>query len=286
MQIVRARAMGMCFGVRDAIDEAWRVPDPGDTTVLGELVHNEVVLDRLARRGFRQVAESTRGPIETRHVLITAHGVSDRERRALRFGGRQLIDTTCPLVTRAHDVARELEAEGRHVVVIGRPGHVEVRGLVGDLATATVVRGPEQVCHFGHDRLGVVCQTTIPESLVEATLVAIESRNPDADIRFVDTVCEPTKERTRAARELASICDTMIVVGGKNSNNTAQLVLMCREAGAETFHVQGPDGLRERWFAEAETVGITAGTSTLPSTIDAVETRLERIAARSTSRPA
>ncbi|MCA8941624.1 MAG: 4-hydroxy-3-methylbut-2-enyl diphosphate reductase [Planctomycetes bacterium] len=286
MRIIRADAMGMCFGVRDALEVAWQVRRPEETTVLGELVHNEVVIDRMRQRGFRMVAEDRAVPPTTREVLVTAHGISDRERRALRFDGKELIDTTCPLVTRAHDAALALEADDRHVIVIGRPGHVEVRGLIGDLRAATVVAGPAQVRSYPHARLGVLCQTTVPEQHAADTLAAIRAANPDADVHFVDTVCEPTKARTRAARELAGRCDLVVVVGGRNSNNTAQLVMICRSAGAQTYHVQGPDDLRTRWFADTMTVGITAGTSTLGSTVDRIETRLERIAEQLAVRPA
>ncbi len=280
MKILRARELGLCFGVRDALDAAFRHPRPRETTIHGELVHNRVVLDRLRERGFPMVDESDReDSVSTPEVLITAHGVSDRERERLRAAGHELIDTTCPLVLRAHDVAKSLEAEGRHVVVIGRPGHVEVEGLVGDLGSYDIVAGPGDVRDFGRARLGVVCQTTTPAGRVRDTLDAIERENPAADLRFVDTVCQPTKERIDAVEELAELVEVIVVVGGTNSNNTKQLARLSESRGVPAHHVQGAEDLRAEWFDGVETVGLTAGTSTLDETVDAVERRLEQLAA-------
>ena len=267
----------MCFGVRDALELAFAAPHPEGTTIFGELVHNEEVLDRLRATGFRMQAESHRQPHrlpDTERILITAHGISDRERGRLQRAGRQLLDTTCPLVVRVHEAARDLQATGHHVLVIGRQGHVEVRGIVGDLEHFHVV---DQVCaveRYPYDRLGVVCQSTFMVDAAAKILAAIRALNPDAEVRFVDTICEPTKQRVRAVRELAQQVEVMVVVGGENSNNTRQLVTMCRAVGCPAHHVQGPLDLKLHWFAGVQVVGLTAGTSTLPETIDGVETAL------------
>ena len=122
MKIIKADVLGMCFGVRDALTIIADVARPADVTIHGELVHNEKVLDDLAERGFRMVGESQRQALPmTQTVLITAHGVSDKERARLSGAGKQLIDTTCPLVTRAHQAAQKLQEDGRHVLVIGKP---------------------------------------------------------------------------------------------------------------------------------------------------------------------
>src|SRR5262245_57797804 len=131
MRVIRADALGMCFGVRDALAAIDEVTTPHDATVHGELVHNEEVTRRLAARGFATLPETDRGRIPlTAHVVITAHGVSHRERARLTGAGKSLIDTTCPLVTRVHEAAQALQREGYFVLVVGRPGHVEVEGIV------------------------------------------------------------------------------------------------------------------------------------------------------------
>jgi 4-hydroxy-3-methylbut-2-en-1-yl diphosphate reductase len=123
MNVIRAEVLGLCFGVRDALKAIAAVTEPRGVTIHGELVHNETVLTQLGARGFRMVGEAERqGVPETDTVLITAHGVSDRERARLRAAGKQLLDTTCPLVTRAHQAAQKLQERGYHVLLIGRRG--------------------------------------------------------------------------------------------------------------------------------------------------------------------
>jgi 4-hydroxy-3-methylbut-2-enyl diphosphate reductase len=281
MHVLRADALGMCFGVRDALAVIESIADPHRVTIHGELVHNPAVLDRLEERGFSQVAESARdsAPLPpTPHVLITAHGVSDAERSRLEDAGKQLIDTTCPLVSRAHRAARALHAQGYFVIVIGKPDHVEVRGLVGDLDNFAVVPSPSDARRFDHARLGIVCQTTTQPPVVAATHAALVRANPDArEIRLVDTVCRPTKERQRALERLLTHADAVVVVGGRNSNNTRALLARCRQSGVPAWHVDSASALDAAWFREVRVVGLTAGTSTLDQTVDEVHARLEEI---------
>ena len=177
-------------------------------------------------------------------------------------------------MVRVHEAAQELQASGHHVLVIGRPGHVEVRGIVGDLDHYHVVDRVEAVEAYPYDRLGVVCQSTFMVEAAAEILAAIESRNPTAQVRFVDTICEPTKQRVRAVRDLARRVGVMVVVGGSNSNNTRQLVRMAEALGCRAHHVQGPGDLKLQWFQGVRVVGLTAGTSTLAETIDRVEVAL------------
>ncbi len=281
MNIIKADVLGMCFGVRDALAIMDDVRDPRAVTIHGELVHNEKVLDDLADRGFRMLAENDRFALPmTNTVLVTAHGISDKERARLTQAGKQLIDTTCPLVTRAHQAAQRLHADGRHVLVIGKRGHVEVQGIVQDLTSFEVVQSVEEVRAYPSARLGVIAQTTTPEHHADAIRAAIRARNPHADIRWFDTICHPTKDHQKALDRLIDQVEAMIVVGGFNSNNTRQLVVRCQEQGLPAYHVQGPEDLEADWFEEIETVGLTAGTSTLDRTINAVEQALLAIAER------
>jgi 4-hydroxy-3-methylbut-2-enyl diphosphate reductase len=278
MRVIRADVLGLCFGVRDALKIMEKVDRPDEVTVHGELVHNPIVLNELGRRGFRSVAESGRDPgAGTPVVLITAHGVSDSERRRLEAAGKRLIDTTCPLVERAHKAAIALRDEGYHVLIIGRRGHVEVKGLAEDLPSVDIVESEADVATYPHARIGIICQTTTPERLVKSIRLAVEERNPKAEVRFVDTVCLPTKDHQRALERLLDRVESMVVVGGRNSNNTKELVALCRERGVPALHVQDAAELDPAWFEPYEIVGLTAGTSTLDATIDEVERAIERI---------
>src|SRR5262245_32003203 len=249
MNVVVAEVLGMCFGVRDALQVIEALDRPEAVTIHGELVHNEVVTRQLRERGFRTADEARRRELPlTPTVLITAHGVSDAERQRLQAAGKQLVDTTCPLVTRVHKAALALQAEGYHVLVIGRRGHVEVQGVIEDLHSCDVVQDADEVRTYPHDRLGIVCQTTATARNVRKVCAAVEAKNPRAEVRFVDTVCHPTKAHQQSVERLAEQVEVVVVVGGRNSNNTRELAEYCRGRGLPTYHVQGAADLDPAWF--------------------------------------
>jgi 4-hydroxy-3-methylbut-2-enyl diphosphate reductase len=277
MRVIRAEVMGMCFGVRDALEVIEGIGNPLAVTIHGQLVHNEIVLGNLRRSGFAMGGESVGKPgqiPQTDAVLITAHGISDRERQRLESAGKSLVDTTCPLVKRVHQAAQRLQARGYHVLLIGRKGHVEVRGVMEDLDNAQVIESEADVLPFSHAKLGIICQTTATERHVASIRSAIAAQNPDAEIVFVDTVCLPTKEHQHALERIMGEVDAMVVVGGRNSNNTRELVDRCRQRQCPVVHVESAAELDPAWFKGFATVGLTAGTSSLDQTIDEVHRAL------------
>src|ERR1041384_1715515 len=155
MKVIRAQAMGMCFGVKDAIQTAMNVNEPEKTVIYGQLVHNSEVLKKFRERGFLMALESDRSiPSKASQIVITAHGISDKERSRLIATGKTLVDTTCPLVRRVHEIAKEFQKRGYFIVVIGKKDHVEVMGLVGDLRHYSIVEKPEDVEIYTVDRIG------------------------------------------------------------------------------------------------------------------------------------
>ncbi len=193
--------------------------------------------------------------------------------------GFGVADGTCPLVRHAHHQLQVLVAQGCHAVIIGQRGHVEVNGLRGDFPGATIIESAADCAALPeHGTLGVISQTTQPIDKVRGLVAAIEAARPACEVRFVDTVCQPTKNRQGALRELLDEADTIVVVGGRNSNNTRQLVAAAEAAGRAAFHVESAADLRAEWFARARVVGLTAGTSTLKETVAAVAARLEQFA--------
>ncbi|HEU0010212.1 MAG TPA: 4-hydroxy-3-methylbut-2-enyl diphosphate reductase, partial [Verrucomicrobiae bacterium] len=210
--------------------------------------------------------------VTTPTVMITAHGASQKTMDRIRDRGLGVVEATCPLVHFAHRAVAELVAQGFHPVVIGRREHVEVRGLTEDLAEFDVVLTEEDVAGLpARPRFGIAAQTTQPIDKVHRLVSLIRQRFPGSEVRFVDTVCQPTKQRQLAAIELAKQSEVVIVVGGAHSNNTHELVATCGRHCARVHHVQSADDLRADWFAGASVVGITAGTSTPDSMIDSVE---------------
>ena len=281
MRIVRADVLGMCFGVRDALEILANVNDPSSVTIHGEFVHNELVLVELNSAGFHSVAESKHETMpKTDLVLITAHGISERERARLESAGKRLIDTTCPLVNRAHEAAICLRDEGRHVLLIGKRDHVEVRGLVGDLTNFDIIESTDQVRTYSSQRLGIISQTTMKVREVDGIRSAILKRNHCADIRFIDTVCRPTKEHQQSLDRLIDKVDAVVVVGGRNSNNTRALASEAQNRGLPAIHIQEAGELSFDWFQPDWTVGLTAGTSTLDETINEVHNALVAMAER------
>src|SRR5580658_3432640 len=270
VKILRATHLGMCFGVRDAIALAMRESRRQPLTILGELVHNESVLSELRARGI--AIEDQAAAAQTSVAMITAHGASDKARERARARGLHLLEATCPLVHFAHRAVQQLVREGFHPVIVGQRGHVEVRGLTEDLAEFDVVLTDEDVGRMAErPRFGVAAQTTQPVDKVRALVESIRRRFPCSEVRFTDTVCQPTKQRQAAALDLAQQSDVVVVVGGAHSNNTRELAATCVRYCARVHHVQSAGDLREEWFAGASTVGLTAGTSTPDTIIDSVE---------------
>jgi 4-hydroxy-3-methylbut-2-enyl diphosphate reductase len=284
MNVIRAEHLGMCFGVRDAIALALTRADAAPLTILGDLVHNDSVLAALREKGIAIAREPAL--VGTHTVMVTAHGASDRTLAAARARGLDVVEATCPLVQVAHRAIEGLVCDGYHPVVIGQRGHVEVRGLTEDLDDVTVVLDERDVMHIPeHSRIGIAAQTTQPIERVRNLVALIRRRFPDSDVRFIDTVCHPTKERQSAAIELARCCDVVVVVDGANSNNTRELVNTCSGHCSRVHHVQSESDLRPEWFLAATTVGITAGTSTPDATIDRVDQWIRAVAADRSDRP-
>jgi 4-hydroxy-3-methylbut-2-en-1-yl diphosphate reductase len=273
MRILRAAHLGMCFGVRDAIALALEHADAGPLTILGDLVHNPTVLSALEARGIavaKDVAE-----VKTQTLMVTAHGTSERSLARTRGLGLKVVEATCPLVDVAHRAVAVLAREGYHVIIVGQRDHVEVRGLTGDLDRFDVVLEADDVLALAeHPRIGVAAQTTQSVEKVRHMVALIRKRFPQSEVRFIDTVCKPTKQRQSAAVEMAQQSDVVVVVGGRSSNNTRELVRTCARYCARVHHVQIEADVRPEWFDGAEVVGLTAGTSTPDDVIDRVEARV------------
>jgi 4-hydroxy-3-methylbut-2-enyl diphosphate reductase len=279
MNIRIATHYGLCFGVRDALTQAEEMARKAPLTILGQLVHNPIVRQRLQAQGAREGDLRDLGSSSTPAVLITAHGAADADRDRWRAAGFAVSDATCPLVHKAHETLARLVAEGYFPVVIGQRGHVEVAGLTGDFPEAHVLETERDLATLpSRPRFGVISQTTQPLEKATALVEALRAARPESEVRFIDTICQPTKNRQAALRELLAVVEVLVVVGGHNSNNTRQLVAAAEAAGRRVHHVERAEELRPEWFAGVAEVGVTAGTSTLRETVAAVEARLRNFA--------
>ncbi|MFN0207349.1 MAG: 4-hydroxy-3-methylbut-2-enyl diphosphate reductase [Planctomycetota bacterium] len=282
MKILFPKHFGMCFGVRDAIEATEHITNPETVTIYGELVHNPIIKERLAARGFVQFTERGRADSpatlpSTSHVLITAHGISGAERGKLASEGLRLIDTTCPLVRNAHAAALTLASENRLIIIVGLADHVEVRGLTGDLREYVVIASAEEAKKYDHDRIGILSQTTTHPAVFAAAARKVKLLNPQADVRVIDTICKPTRDRQESLDDLLTIIDALVVVGGKHSRNTKELAATAERAGVRTLHIENVNEIDKAWFSGMEAVGLTAGTSTLPETLDEIHQFLQTI---------
>jgi len=269
----------MCFGVKDAIALALETARHKPLTILGDLVHNENVLAALKARGV--VIEQQAGKVNTQTVMVTAHGASERALAGTRALGLNVLEATCPLVRVAHQAIAKLARDGFHPVIVGKRDHVEVRGLTEDLADFDVVLSEADILALKERaRFGVAAQTTQPIEKVRTLVNSLRRRFPNSEVRFIDTVCRPTKQRQHAAVELAQQSDVVIVIGGAHSNNTRELVETSSRYCVRVHHVQTADDLRPEWLEGAAVVGITAGTSTPDDVIERVEQTLRELAVR------
>ncbi len=282
MKVSLANAMGTCFGVQDAIDLAMSSEFASDLTIVGELVHNPQVNEALKRNGVCLVAgiEDIK-KIKTKKVMITAHGAAEKTKRLLDDAGFIVYDASCPLVMKVHQTIKSLVKKGYFPVVVGQKNHVEVKGIVGDLDDHLVINSEDDfrmIKDTGSRRLGIVAQTTQQADKVEALVEKIRALDYVDDVAFVNTVCQPTRDRQLAVHELANQVDLMIVIGGFNSSNTKKLARVCAEKGVEAHHIKSFHQLNQEWFIGKQHVGITAGTSTPEDVINRVHSEILNIA--------
>ena len=289
MKVSLASALGTCFGVQDAINLAM-TPDFGaDLTIVGQLVHNPQVNESLKKNGVSLVADiEAIDQIQTKKVMITAHGAAEKTKEKLSDAGFVVYDASCPLVMRVHKTIKSMVQKGYFPVVIGQEDHVEVKGIVGDLKEYLVVNNMNDLGKIeliGAPKLGIVSQTTLQVEKVEHLVRKIRDLDCVDEVSFVNTICQPTRDRQVAVRDLAGQVDLMIVVGGYNSSNTKKLVQVCEEKGIEAHHIESFSQLKRDWFYEKKHAGITAGTSTPEYVINEVHEEILKIAKETDQEP-
>jgi len=282
MKVSLANALGTCFGVEDAINMAMTPEFGANLTIVGQLVHNPQINESLKKNGVSLVSNiDDIEKIKTKKVMITAHGAAQKTKDKLEGAGFTVYDASCPLVMRVHKTIQSMVTKGYFPVVIGQQDHVEVKGIVGDLEDYLVISGErdiEKIKNAGKRKLGVVSQTTLQVEKVEHLISKIRGKDYVDEVYFVNTICQPTRDRQVAVRDLAEQVDLMIVIGGYNSSNTKKLVQVCEEKNIEAHHIEAFSQLEKTWFYEKKHVGITAGTSTPEHVINEVHNAILKIA--------
>lgn len=279
MRIVRARALGFCFGVRRAIEVVAEATERrGRIDSLGSIVHNPVVMEGLAAKGVRVVQGLD--DVNSDTVAVTAHGRGPEITEEVAQRGWALVDATCPIVRKSQRAAQALCHEGFRVIVYGEENHPEVRGVLAWTdGNGTAILDPEADIDVPRRKVALLAQTTkSEESFAEfvARFVCHNIRRIN-EVRIIDTTCPETDERYHAAQELAAECDLLVVVGARNSANTCKLAQTCVSTGVETQHIERAQEIQSTWLEGREVVGVTAGASTPDQSIDEVVARLEEL---------
>lgn len=264
MEVYLAGQAGFCFGVKRALDlteEAAAKSKASGSLIatLGPLIHNSQVVNRLKEQGVVVVEspENTEGTL-----VVRTHGVAPAVIDRAKSKGLELIDATCPYVTASQRWAKRLTEDGYQVIVVGEADHPEIIGILGWSGDQAVVVGtPAEAAELPrYKRAALIAQTTFEPGTYDRIVEIL--RGQTEELKVVQTICRATEDRQTAARDLASRVEVMLVVGGRNSGNTARLYKICGEVCPNTYWIETAEELKPMWFEDQRIVGITAGAST------------------------
>ena len=269
MKILVAKDAGYCFGVRDAVNLAKKTGDDfQEVYMLGDIVHNETVVDDLNKRGSK-VVENLNDIPEDKPVLFRAHGTDPETWKKAQKKKLNIIDATCPLVTEIHEEIKELESENRRTIIIGDHNHDEVVGIASQVKDPIIISCVDEAKELRKmKRAGVVSQSTQMIENVQKILNVLSEKV--YDLRFVNTICFPTRRNHEQIKKLSNICDLMIVIGSFTSANSKRLTQLSLERNKNSFQVTCADDINASWFDGIESVGISAGASTPDNLIEDV----------------
>ncbi|BDY13847.1 4-hydroxy-3-methylbut-2-enyl diphosphate reductase [Hydrogenimonas cancrithermarum] len=259
MEIALAKNYGFCFGVKRAIKIAEE--HPGSST-LGPLIHNNLEIERLKKDFGVSLANSLEEVKAGQATVIRTHGIPKNDLERLKEKGGEVIDATCPFVTKPQQIVEEMSKEGYDIVIFGDENHPEIKGVmsyaVGPVYAVLSVEQLEKL-HL-KERVAVVAQTT--RKIEEYNKIVNYLIPRHKEVRVFNTICNATFENQDAAKELAQKADVMIVIGGKQSSNTKQLFSICKKFCHDSYHIESKDELKKSWFENKKLCGITAGAST------------------------
>lgn len=281
MKLKLAKSAGFCFGVKRAVDMVYDAIDAKKPVyTYGEIIHNEEVVKDLSEKGVHLVKSLEELNTLTKGtIIIRSHGISRAEQELIKEKGFDIIDATCPFVTKIHKIVNEQSNLGRTIIIIGNNSHPEVEGIKGWCNTeAIVIESEEEAIEFegnSDEKYCIVAQTTFNYKKFQDLVEIISKKG--YDILALNTICNATEERQGEARELAKESDAMIVIGGKHSSNTQKLYEISKKECPNTFYIQKLVDLDLERFKSFRSVGITAGASTPNKIIEEVHTNMSEM---------
>jgi len=277
MKIILAKSAGYCFGVRDAVNAAYDVSkEHGEVYMLGDIVHNESVVDDLEKKGVKVVENLEEIP-EDKPVLFRAHGTSKDVWKKAEDKKMNIIDATCPLVHDIHREVKELHAEGRKIIIIGDHGHDEVIGIASQVEGAIIIASIEEAQKLRKTKkAGIVSQSTQAIENVQDIINILMTKV--VDLRFINTICFPTKRNHQQIKELSVITDMILIIGSFTSANSKRLTELSLERNKNTYQVTNAAEIDSSWFKNnINSVGISAGASTPDWIIDSVIKKVKEL---------
>jgi 4-hydroxy-3-methylbut-2-enyl diphosphate reductase len=276
MEIITAKTAGFCFGVKRAIDIAFKIAREKRRGIytFGPIIHNPQVVERLKEKGIIPIED-----IETKRdikaLIIRTHGIPLEVSKEISSRGWEIIDATCPFVKKAQYYAKLLKEEGYQVVILGEKNHPEVKSLMSYAGDGAIVVDGKTPLPKLKNKAGIVVQTTQPlDSLKRVISDAIEHAK---EIKVYNTICNSTALRLKETEKMAAKVDVMFVIGGKNSANTTQLTRLCESLSVPTHHIETASEIKKGWIKKAKRIGLTAGASTPDWIIKEVENRIRDI---------
>ena len=261
MNIIVAKDAGYCFGVRDAVNMAYETSEKfGDVYMLGDIVHNEKVVNDLEQAGAK-VVKSLEAIPDKSPVLFRAHGTKKNIWNEAKQKDIDIIDATCPLVHEIHHEVKKLEDEKRQIIIIGDHGHDEVIAIADQVSKPIIISSPEEAQKLRrYKKAGAVSQSTqMIENVQSIVNILIQKV---FDFKFVNTICFPTKRNHEQIKDLSINCDLMIIIGSFTSANSKRLTELALQRNINSYQVTGKKDLKEKWFKNVKNVGISAGAST------------------------
>lgn len=279
LKIRVAKDAGFCFGVRDAIEKAREVArEHGKVYMLGDIVHNERVVNDLAQEIVKVV--DTLDEVTDAPVLFRAHGTVPELWKEAGKKDLEVVDATCPLVHEIHDEIKKLHEENRKLIIIGDHGHDEVVAIRAQVPDAIIVASMTEAEALPRmKKAGVVSQSTQMIENVQEIIGILSMKI--YDLRFVNTVCFPTRRNQAQIKEIAPISDVMIIVGSFTSANTKRLHEVSLDINPRSYMVENASDIQERWFDGAESVGVSAGASSPDDLIEEVVEHLNNLHVKS-----
>jgi len=271
MEVLIAREAGFCYGVKRALSLVGEALDKGKGPIycLGPLIHNPQVVRELEEKGLKVINDIDQ--TEGGTLVIRSHGVPPLLLKEAEKRGINILDATCPNVKKVQEYAALLSKEGYQVIIIGERDHPEVKGIQGYAGTDSLIIG-----HKGEidremigQRIGIVVQTT--QLWRNFRAIATRLIRLAREVKLFNTLCPSTAIRYREALRLARQVDSLIVIGGASSANTARLSHLCRQVQPHTYQIESPDDIDPSWVEGKERIGLTAGASTPYWLINAVQ---------------